>query len=432
MRANSYRQINTDALIKSIQSLPKNNEHSIFCIKAVFIKYNSEEWEYFVGKCEIGTTEEDSETIYSDCAFICKTITDISLAAFLKTVDGEGFTLSQDMPPIKKSKDYPLNWNEELIPSHSTHTGYPIREYSVSIHDARHHFDDSKLLGFNMPFYFSSSEYLKNFMGMMQFHGNSDTRRGQLIISITDKRGRIIFDNSTISLESIHKNVCLVGQASDEEKILLKPKDTYQLKSDDQTKLELWLLTDKNEILDFHSKSELQYKFEKIEDDESRQYLAQIENGEGQETEFKTYIQIDENKNSKAEQIERTVCAFSNAQGGRLFIGVTDDTLIEGIDEKVTKHYQTSIEEAVEAYKKGIKKRVTEILRDNQCIEVFSTTIATKHIVIVNVTRSPETNYYLATKQAYIRKGGSSVKMASAEERDSYKNSPHGIGGLSF
>ena len=104
MRANSYRQINTDALIKSIQSLPKNNEHSIFCIKAVFIKYNSEEWEYFVGKCEIGTTEEDSETIYSDCAFICKTITDISLAAFLKTVDGEGFTLSQDMPPIKKSQ----------------------------------------------------------------------------------------------------------------------------------------------------------------------------------------------------------------------------------------------------------------------------------------------------------------------------------------
>ena len=169
-----------------------------------------------------------------------------------------------------------------------------------------------------------------------------------------------------------------------------------------------------------------QYRIDNTSDPEkqSEMLLALIDRGESHICEFKTYIDVTKNKNSKADEIEKTVCALSNAKGGHLFIGVTDDGCVEGVDNKVKEHYKMELNSAIAAYIKDIKVRLREILMDNECLEISEAKIGAKFVVVIIVKRSERLNYYLNTKQAYIRKGATSFKMSSADDRENVDESP--------
>jgi predicted HTH transcriptional regulator len=106
--------------------------------------------------------------------------------------------------------------------------------------------------------------------------------------------------------------------------------------------------------------------------------------------------------------LEKTVCAFSNQRGGTLFIGVCDDGDIEGLAGDLARRG-----EAVDA--DDVRKRLRETLKDNQCFSLGVAKVADTQLVIVTVATSPDVNFLVKTRTAYIRHGGSSMKLTAQE-----------------
>jgi len=426
MKTKLYNQLSQDELINSITRLMPDACFNSAVIRAAFIKGSSSEWKFLIGKCEVfheTKNFEEIEAIYSEYAFVCRHVNDFNLKSFLSSIKTEGFHLSENNSLLIKSDKESFRWNEEIIPSHAAASKYPSRKYSSEI-CVGSYFNDSILLGYEMPFYPSSIDYLKDFMGMKVFHGDSDARKGELSIEIPDLRGRICIENRQISIISKGVDVCLVGKTALHNSLILKENESIAFDKKDLLESELWLITRDNEIIDFRSQSIWQYRIDNSDDPEKRReiLLAIINRGESHTCEFKAYIEVTKNKNSKADEIEKTVCALSNSQGGNLFIGVTDDGCVEGVDDKAKEHYKMELDGAIAAYIQDIKVRLREILMDNQCFDISKIKIGTIFVVVIVVKRSEKLNYYVNTRQAYIRKGATSFKMKSVDEREKVDN----------
>lgn len=422
MRTKNYNCIKRDELLHSVRQIvdEKMLKHAV--ITAVYTKSSAAEWSYLIGKCEFSDSYDDIEEIYSDAAFVRKCIRNFDLEFFLISLDGDGYKISDVLPPLTKSDGNDTSWAEEIVPSHVTITKHPERKYSARIVDQTI-FGDGILLGYDSDFRPSSREYVKEFMGLGIYHGQSHGDNGEFSISIPDHRGRIVLDGSRVSIDSHLCEICLVGDIPNIGRVKLTKEKVIEASEPSLNEAELWLLTNENKILDFRSVSEWQYRVSETNDEEakSKQILALIERGEGHETEFKSYIDLTDSTNSKAKEVEKTVCALSNAKGGYLLIGVDDDACIKGVDDKAKGHYKSGIDEALGAYKKDIQKRLQEKLRYNQCFDISHVRIGEHHVIVVLVERTEKPNYFVNNDLAYIRKGATSVKMKSSDERENNK-----------
>jgi len=420
LRVERIEELSTERLFTHIGEFVDCKKCYSISIKAIFTKDQKGSWSYLMSKCFVGREMHESEDIYIGYAFVTKNFSDMCLTDFITSLEKGGIELSKNLPVIKKTKEHKTYWVEELVPSHATISNYPKREFSLQLSD-RNEFSNNKLIGYKKAFYSSAQEYVSQFLGIDIFHGSSDARKGYITISIEDTRCKISEENGHISFESKIENCCLVGQIDNEIKINLEDGEKAPFSSNNSPDLEIWLINEQAQILDYCSNSDYQYKYSHIAEDDSSM-LSIIESGEGYKTEFKAYIDVTENKNGKAQEIEKTVCAFSNAEGGYLFIGVSDDGCIEGVDEKVTKHYEKGLDTAMNSYIKDLRKRLTEALSESKCFEIRSIKIGLKHVVAINVDRSQKLNYYVNTMQAHIRRGATSAKMVSTEGRRSDSN----------
>ncbi|MEW8533915.1 MAG: ATP-binding protein [Candidatus Thiodiazotropha sp.] len=424
MRTKNYNYIKRDELLHSVKLIVDAEVLKHAVITAVYTKSSAAEWSYLVGKCEFSDSYDDIEEIYSDAAFVRKCVRNFDLENFLISLDGDGYKISDGLPPLTKSDGNETSWTEEIIPSNVTITKHPERKYSAKI-VSQATFSDEILLGYDSGFRPSSREYVKEFMGLSIYHGQSHGDNGEFSISIPDHRGKIVLDESRVSIDSHLCDICLVGDIPNIGRIRLTKEETVEACESSLNESELWLLTNDNKILDFRSVSEWQYRLSETNDSgsESKQIMALIERGEGHETEFKPYIDLtDRTKtNSKAKEVEKTVCALSNAKGGYLLIGVDDDACIKGVDDKAKEHYKSGINDALEAYKNDIQKRLQEKLRYNQCFVISHVRIGENHVIVVLVERTEKPNYFVNNDLAYIRKGATSVKMKSSDERENDK-----------
>lgn len=419
MKTKTYQQIKRGALLCSVRQIIDENALKNAVITAVFTKNSANEWSYLIGKCEFSNDHVDIEEIYSDAAFVRKCIRNFDLENFLASLDGDGYRILDNLPPLNKPNGNDISWSEEVIPSHATTSKHPERKYSARI-TSQTTFRDGILLGYDSGFRPSAREYVKEFMELGIYHGHSHGDNGEFSISIPDHRGRIVFYEERISIEGQSEDIRLVGDIPSAGRKILTKEETMNVSKPSFNESELWLLTKENEILDFRSIFEWQYRLpdSNNEDAKSEQILALIERGEGHETEFKSYIDLTDSKNGKAWDIEKTVCALSNAKGGYLIIGVDDDGCVHGVDDKVTAHYKSSIDEALEAYMKDIRKRLQEKLRYNQCFAISRVKIGERHVVIVLTERTEKPNYFVNNNLAFIRKGATSAKMKSSDERE--------------
>ncbi|MCG7862023.1 MAG: ATP-binding protein [Candidatus Thiodiazotropha endolucinida] len=422
MRTKNYNCIKRDDLLHSVRLIVGEEVLKHAVITVVYTKNGAAEWRYLVGKCEFSDGCDDIEEIYSDAAFVRRCIRNFDLENFLISLDGDGYKISDGLPSLTKSDGNNTSWTEEIVPSNVTITKHPERKYSAKI-VSQTTFNDGILLGYESGFRPSSREYVKEFMGLTIYHGQSHGDNGEFSISIPDHRGKIVLDESRVLIDSHLCDICLVGDIPNIGRIRLTKEETLEASESSLNESELWLLTNDNKILDFRSVSEWQYRVSETDDNksESKQILALIERGEGHETEFKPYIDLTDRTNSKAKEVERTVCALSNAKGGYLLIGVDDDACIKGVDDKAKGHYKTGIDEALEAYKNDIQKRLQEKLRYNQCFDISHVRIGENHVIVVLVERTEKPNYFVNNDLAYIRKGATSVKMKSSDERENDK-----------
>lgn len=413
------RQLSSSSLLNECAGLGDYEApNQCAVLSVVFAKDNNGNWRYLLGQCELISEMaiDPTEIIYPSFAFIKRKILNFSLSEFLATLVGEGFTISENFPSLKKSDALSINWMKELIPSHATKNEFPVVRYTTTLENGVS-FQDNPLIAFELPYVESAREYVKKFLHMDNFHGSSDSRIGEFSIEISDYSARINFNAGTLSFKA-NVEACIVGRKSSGQPINLSEKDKLNMKIKELSESDVFLINRNNEILDYRSKSHWKYRLESsVDKTTSKKLLTLIDAGEGQYLEFKKYIEVTKSRNQKAEELEKAVCAFSNAYGGRLLIGVSDDGNVDGVNESLALHYSCTIEDAVAFYVKDIYKRLSETLKNNQCFDVSYCLIGDKYIIVVDVERSGELNYGVTHEWAYVRVGATSRKMRSAESR---------------
>ena len=120
-----------------------------------------------------------------------------------------------------------------------------------------------------------------------------------------------------------------------------------------------------------------------------------ISSGEGYNAEFKL------NFPSKVKEITEEICAFANAAGGTLLIGVDDKNNIKGISFDNSK-------------RSSLQNSIGEISPSLHC-DIYTVEIDGKEIVVIEVP-SGESKPYVLSGAIYVRQGPNSQKLTTVEE----------------
>jgi len=120
-----------------------------------------------------------------------------------------------------------------------------------------------------------------------------------------------------------------------------------------------------------------------------------INSGEGYNVEFKVSIP------SKVKDVTEEICAFSNAAGGTLFLGVDDDNVVRGATFSNAK-------------RSALQNSINEITPALHC-DIYMVDIDGKQIVVIEVP-SGSNKPYVLSGAIYVRQGPNSQKLITAEE----------------
>ncbi len=396
-----------------------NLDHDISGVfRGAYTKSNNE-WSLLLGFITLddSTTQpkvEPCQYRYPEYQFICQPISGLTMTELMSSLDENADVPVRGIPSFGAREQLP-NWTESLIPSHVYDGQFPKRRFSARVCSGVccH---DSKLVAHGMPFHTSAFEWVTEFLGIGEFHGSIDARKGELWIDIPDQRGRLVVSDQDVCFHSnVNDALSVVGAIDDESVALTNPLEKYVFELEKAIDVELWLVAQTNEILDYCSSTEWRYRYG-AESNETNleKLLDMISAGESEHCEFKKYIDLVKT-DTKAVELEKTVCAFSNHQGGKLFIGVDDETVIIGINEKCQKSYQCRPNEAAEQYLQDLEKRLRETLVKNQCFNCFLIEQNKQIVLVVEIQKANGLNYLLSTNDAYIRRGASSPKMTPTD-----------------
>lgn len=120
-----------------------------------------------------------------------------------------------------------------------------------------------------------------------------------------------------------------------------------------------------------------------------------IASGEGYNAEFKVRFP------SKVKDLTEEICAFANAAGGTLLIGVDDRNNIQGVSFDNAK-------------RSALQNSVDEISPSLHC-DVYTVPIEGKEIIVIEVP-SGEQKPYVLSGAIYVRQGPNTQKLTTVEE----------------
>lgn len=120
-----------------------------------------------------------------------------------------------------------------------------------------------------------------------------------------------------------------------------------------------------------------------------------IASGEGYNVEFKKSIP------SKVKEVTEEICAFANAAGGTLLLGVDDNNIVQGVVFNNAK-------------RSALQNSINEISPVLHC-EVYIVNVDSKDVVVIEVP-SGDNKPYVLSGAIYVRQGPNSQKLTTAEE----------------
>jgi len=407
----SRHNVSVDEARDQFRALLEHCPDSSLDLRAAYQANENGDWCFVLGKCitQEGSSDDHDER-YPRHAFVSRHLSSDSQRSFWTDLCGKGFDMGPDLPRLQALESQ-SNVTEVVVPSHASLGEYPQRQFFVDI-TTNSHFADTKLLAHSMPFRASAQAYVLEFLELNRFHGQNDGDKGKLIVEVEDRRGAIRLAEDRISVVGNHDNLYLVGQINDEKPFQLVAGENRSVDLESVYDLELWLLNLDNSVLDYYSSTEWPYPYPGTPQGvDARSILYDlVAQGESVRCEFKPYIDL--NDKHKSSEIEKSVCAFSNANGGTLFLGIDDDGETVGISKEVHKTYGSGLDEAITRYTNAIQKRMRERLYDNQCFDVAIAELYGCVVVTVTVTPSARVNYLTHSKQAFIRRGATNQRMS--------------------
>ncbi len=123
-----------------------------------------------------------------------------------------------------------------------------------------------------------------------------------------------------------------------------------------------------------------------------------------------------EPKNRKESEFIKTVVAFANTYGGRVYVGADDDGALQG-EAEVRKVFHGSIDEALAAQISRLKELVRENVKPVPLVDVRQIMLAADTILVAEVQRGNNPPYATHQNQVYVRKGATSRTADPSELR---------------
>ena len=142
--------------------------------------------------------------------------------------------------------------------------------------------------------------------------------------------------------------------------------------------------------------------------------LIDIKKGEAIDREFKESYRLDKKTKEVNKELEfscfRSIAAFLNTQGGTLYVGVSDDMELIGLNDEIRKLHKRSNDKFMLFFQNKLKGEIGSALLSNIEFSVF--VIQQRKILVVNVKKPSSkkfTGAYLKSKKngLYTRSGPS-------------------------
>ncbi|MCD4775281.1 MAG: ATP-binding protein [Candidatus Aegiribacteria sp.] len=332
------------------------------------------------------------------------------------------------------SREYAL-WDDNVrLPDQNSVSGW--REFAFvgrSQNRENSDYNYQPLVAFGKPAYASEllavAEWIYGDSNKEQFVRGMD----QLEIVIPDKRGRIeaamwgpdsltvdvntILSTGDLSLQIIEKSGSGLrrneGELSNSNDTLSKKKFFAEI--DDSTdSVELYLIHRDNSLLDFAKMQVKGKDYEAVDGERTIEDIAidDFENGEGDTVEFKSWI---EKGHKKENELLRTVVAFSNTLGGRIYIGVRDDGSVQN-GTMLKNAFKCAYQDALNLAVKRVKKLITESLKPLPEFQVLILPMAGENVIVIEVQEGYNTPYALHDNSILVRRGATIKKPEPSKE----------------
>jgi ATP-dependent DNA helicase RecG len=123
-----------------------------------------------------------------------------------------------------------------------------------------------------------------------------------------------------------------------------------------------------------------------------------------------------EPKNKKESEFIKTVVAFANTYGGRVYVGADDDGALQG-EAEARKVFRGSIDEALAAQMSRLKELVRENIKPVPLVDVRQIMLGADPVLVAEVQRGNNPPYATHQNQVYIRKGATSRTADPSELR---------------
>jgi hypothetical protein len=374
--------------------------------------------------------EKQTTREYSNACLFEDWLSPNQLKKFLhESLNGE-FRLGDHL--LKATYSY-RQWSSERLPLSNS-------EMSFAGHVWRSKFSDhvnglhGELIAAKPPYYPDIHEAVRDWLPHPVYHGSSDSRKGEIAILLPETRAYfkdITFHDNRIDLH-------ISGVATD--KLSLEVKGAWWDRNgihhfseniingqvqlnvpSNANRLEYVLLDASGDIYDFQKEDGNRHtglgRSSKAGKDKALAsfVLEASRNGEGPKIEFKPFI---DPEHDKLYEVIKTVVAFSNAEGGKIFLGINDGCELIGIEDGLAKWAKASPgKETCEKYIGSIKARIRDQVSKHVDMDLNQVVVDGSTVVVIEVgeSKNKPVLFCKENKFLFIRRGASNVKTSPEE-----------------
>lgn len=294
------------------------------------------------------------------------------------------------------------------------------------------------LLALSQPYYPDVYVAARDWLQLREYSGENDSRNEEITFLITENRAFFAaaepVKNAKLCLhiggtEVKQRELFVLGAAWVGDLIHQLASDVVEGNAvidipDRADKLEIVLVDGTTQVFDMHTESVnipvrgrrfLQVLRSPGED----QVKAATEAGENKHIEFKPFVTPEQKwfeakTKTKLLEILITVVAFSNADGGCIYVGVDDDCQVTGINQKLAEWGSAAADNILaERYAGALKAVIKDNVEGEIDIQVAPAYTASGIVVIIEVAQSWKRPVNLKDDHVlYVRNGASNRKLA--------------------
>lgn len=301
------------------------------------------------------------------------------------------------------------------------------------------------LLAPDQPYYPDIEEAARDWLPLNVYHGYSDARNEEILFLLPETRGYItggkFLDNELLGIsvegtEIATQRFLIKGAYWQEKKIHhfdvpVVGETVWVPVPSTADRLEYYLIDSEGAVFDFHKENRFSGRsatgnvLGSVQGELHEQVRKAVSDGEGLKVEFKPFVEPEQkltsnNQRTKLHEIVVTVAAFSNTAGGHLYLGITDDCELVGIDQKIAEWIKGPVDDAaIKRYLGALKSRIKDAVHGDIALRLDHVRIDSVLIVVIEVgsaVNKPITvknDHYL-----YARTGASSRKVPPEQWKD--------------